>query len=260
MIEAEQLEVIVINTVAVLTSMPEKKAEWREVIAGAWQRAEHYGAEEEHVFLSVLLAHIDGAPVPELPPESPYREALARVEAGLASGGVEAPPLPPEVLQALNALLTSETWADARRVLEEQQAVLLQPLVEETLDQLAERAVNDGKPELAENFALHRDLLRAAREEGIPQAFAALGLADDPYADLAARAAAGLGGGPAERMALAQYVAARLPAVEDPAERSLLETIQMAVFSKHPAQVKHKLEGKPAQVWEEIVQKIEKSA
>jgi hypothetical protein len=256
MIDPQQLEVIVINTVAVLTSLPENLAEWREVLAGAWQRAADLRAAQEQDFLEVLLAHLDGNPPAQLAADNPYRQALDRIEQGVVSGGVQAPPLQAEVLQALNALLTSDTWADARRVLEAHEGVLLQPEVEAVLDQLAEQAVNDGKTELAQNFALHRDLIRLARQEGVAAAFDYLALQDGPHAGLAARAVSGLSGGPAQRMALAQYAAQRLKSEEDPAERGLLETIQVASFSKHPAAVKHKLEGEQARVWAEIVEKL----
>lgn len=252
MIDAQQLDVIVINTVAVLTSLPEKKAEWREVLDGARQRADEVGAPDEHVFLKTLLAWLDGQAAPALAADNPYREAAEKIERMIRAGGVQAPPLPEVTLQALNKLLTSETWADARRVLEAHHEVLLQPLVEDALDQLAEGAINDGKPELAENFAMHRDLLRLCRERGVEEAFSDFGFEESAHLALVEMSVAGLTGGQAQRMALAQQIAKMLPSEEDPAERNLLETIQMAVFSKHPTAVRHNLQGEQAEVWEQI--------
>ena len=257
MIDDQQLEVIVINSAAVLTSMPEKKTEWRGVIADAWQRAGDVGVWHERAFLEALLCWLDGKPAPTLAAENPYRAALEKIQGLVKAGGIQAPPLPPESVDALNKLLTSATWADARRVLEDQTAILLDPQVEDALDQLVESAVNDGKPELAENFAMHRDLLRLCRERGIEAAFKDFGIQEDMRAALIEMAALGLGGSQAQRMGLAQQVARMLQAETDPAERQLLETLQMAVFSKHPAAVKHNLQGEQAQVRQEIKARIE---
>jgi hypothetical protein len=87
---AEQLQVIVHNTVAVMTTMQERHAEWHKTITGALQDAQQRGADWqiEVDFYTAVLALLDGQS-PSLQDEHPYAAALAQIWVGIAAGGVQ---------------------------------------------------------------------------------------------------------------------------------------------------------------------------
>jgi tetratricopeptide (TPR) repeat protein len=87
---SDQLQVIVSNTVAVMTTMQERRAEWREVIAKALQNAQQRGTDLqiEVEFFTAILAILEGK-VAALPGDHPYAPALTQIKEGIAAGGLE---------------------------------------------------------------------------------------------------------------------------------------------------------------------------
>src|SRR5579883_971350 len=87
---AEQLRVVVGNTVTVMTTVQERRAEWRGVIARALQDAQQRGADWqiEVEFYTAILALLDGQ-TPVLPADHPYAPALKEIVNGIAAGGVQ---------------------------------------------------------------------------------------------------------------------------------------------------------------------------
>src|SRR5260221_8067863 len=87
---AERLQVIVHNTVAVMTTMQERHAEWRKIITVVLQDAREQGADWqiEVDFYTAVVALLDGQS-PSLPDEHPYAAALAQIRVGIAAGGVQ---------------------------------------------------------------------------------------------------------------------------------------------------------------------------
>jgi hypothetical protein len=79
---------VVVNTVAVMTDMPERRSEWREVVTDQLQRAQQQGAAWQIAveFFTAILAILDGQP-PALPPDHPYAAAIAAIQAGIVQGG-----------------------------------------------------------------------------------------------------------------------------------------------------------------------------
>ena len=86
---AKQIVTIVGNTVAVMTTLPERRAEWRETIAGALADAKQRGADWqiEVDFFTAILAILDGAS-PSLPADHPYAAAIAAILDGIVNGGL----------------------------------------------------------------------------------------------------------------------------------------------------------------------------
>jgi hypothetical protein len=86
----EQITTIVNNTVAVMTTMPQRRIEWQEAIAQALQNAQARGANRqiEVEFFTDVLAILDGQ-APSLPAHHPYAAAVAAIEDGIANGGME---------------------------------------------------------------------------------------------------------------------------------------------------------------------------
>ena len=87
---AKQLQVMVQNTVAVLTTMQERHAEWHTTITDALQDAQQRGADwqSEVTFYTAVVALLDGQSL-SLPDEHPYAAALAHIRVGIAAGGVQ---------------------------------------------------------------------------------------------------------------------------------------------------------------------------
>jgi tetratricopeptide (TPR) repeat protein len=128
---AEQLQVIVHNTVAVMTTVQESHAEWHKTITGALQDAQEQGADWqiEVDFYAAILALLGGQS-PSLPGDHPYAAALAQIQAGIAAGGVQGDEPPPDESSTdLFEMIVSNTRAvlgPAQETLPEWRAALLQ--------------------------------------------------------------------------------------------------------------------------------------
>jgi tetratricopeptide (TPR) repeat protein len=79
---------IVGNTIAVMTTISERRAEWREAIAQMLQAAQQQGADwqTEVEFFTAILAILDGRS-PSLAANHPYASAIAAIQDGIARGG-----------------------------------------------------------------------------------------------------------------------------------------------------------------------------
>ncbi len=88
---AERVTIIVNNTVAVMTVMPERRDEWRETMQKSVENARQQGDEcqIEVEFFTAILALLDGQET-ELPGEHPYAPALEQIRQGIADGGPQA--------------------------------------------------------------------------------------------------------------------------------------------------------------------------
>ncbi len=87
---SEQLQVIVHNTVAVMTTMQERRADWHKTITDVLQDAQQQGADWqiEVDFYTAVLALLEGQSS-SLPDDHPYAAALAQIQAGIAAGGIQ---------------------------------------------------------------------------------------------------------------------------------------------------------------------------
>ncbi|HZS76939.1 MAG TPA: tetratricopeptide repeat protein [Ktedonobacteraceae bacterium] len=104
----EQINIIISNTITVMTTMPERRAEWQETISRVLQVAQQRGSDWqiEVEFYTAILAILDGQSL-SLPTDHPYASALAAIQEGIANGGQppdEAEDIPEEV-QALIAFV-----------------------------------------------------------------------------------------------------------------------------------------------------------
>lgn len=88
-----EVQVIITNTVVVMTTMQERRTEWREVITKALQQAKSINRQHDADFYAAVLALLDGQS-PALPGNHPYASALAKIQEGIAAGGLEADDTP----------------------------------------------------------------------------------------------------------------------------------------------------------------------
>ncbi len=259
---AEQIRVTVSNTVAVLTSVPEKHAEWHKAIEEQLQHAQQQGTDWqiEVEFYTAVLAFLDGQTV-SLPEGHPYAEAVEAIRQGVAGGG--GPPSDTgDVMQAINAFVNADDWAATRQVVEAQQALLFQPEVEAIFEQTIAQASNQGEEQWAENLQLHLAVLRACKQQGIAATFDAIAqmqqqreLPFDP--EIIPRSIAALRGGPSEKMAHAQHLVALVGQSNDPQFHALVTAIQHALFGGSLHSLGSDLEGIYAQAWAAIVASVQ---
>jgi tetratricopeptide (TPR) repeat protein len=72
------------NTVAVIKTMPERRAQWREKITRASMESQQQGRQSDVDFFTAVIAMLDGE-TPMLPADHPYASALAKIQADIAS-------------------------------------------------------------------------------------------------------------------------------------------------------------------------------
>jgi tetratricopeptide (TPR) repeat protein len=127
---AEHVNTLIGNTVAVMTTMPERRAEWRETIAGVLADAEQRGTDWhiEVEFFTAVLAILDGQP-PSLPADHPYAAPIAAIHDGIAKGGSapDGEDEVPEEVQALAAFVQASVAA-LRSVNAQEKAAFMQQL------------------------------------------------------------------------------------------------------------------------------------
>src|SRR6266567_2131465 len=241
-ISTEEIQQIISNTVAVMTTVQDWRAGWREVIAKALQDAKQRGADWqiEIDFFSAVLGILDGG-APTLPADHPYDQAIATIQAGIASGGPQVIEVSEEVMQAVQDFVNAGNWDATRQVVEALQALLFQPEVETILEQNIEQARATGQEEAA-TF----EQLAVAAGEPLPF-----------DAQLAPRSIEALLGGPQEKREHAQYLAALSAQTTNEELKALINTIQLALFGSDPSQLGQNLQGAYRQAWEDIVAGVE---
>ncbi len=85
---AEDITAMTTATIAVMTTKQERRAEWRETIAGALADAQQSGTHRHTTvdLFTALLAILDGHP-PTLAADHPYAPAITAIQDGIAKGG-----------------------------------------------------------------------------------------------------------------------------------------------------------------------------
>jgi len=264
-IGSQELAVLVANTVAVLTSVPEQRGEWRHAVTQLQQAAGDDQVPESALF-QAILALLDGA-APTLLPTHPYAATLAAIQAGLqeAAAAPAGMSQPDSLRTAVRAFVNAADWATSRQVVEDQQAVLLQPEVDSLFAANIAQAQATGDTDIAETLEVHRDVLRDCHTLGIPAAFARL---DErrrstaapalPFAaDLIPRTIAALLGTPQERLALAPYLHAQATQAPDDSARAFIIALQTALFGGDLATLGADLAGPYPAAWAQIVNGVQ---
>lgn len=278
----EQLQMIASNSLAALTTAPDKLPQWRNALRASYQQAQRANAQAEIELFAALLALLDQVP-PSLSPDNPYAGLVQAILRELARGEVpegaeDAADIPPELGQAVQALLQAQDLPSLRQVIEQRQKQLYTPDALELLDGLAKEANKRGARQDAQVLAFYATLLQRCRQSGIPAVFEELAQSGAPGApaqdeepfkpappparvvtpagavlppDFVARCVAGLSGGKPEREALFNYLAG-VP-VTDPGCAALLKDLKLWLLGSNPSKLGQKLEGPYAAAWQEII-------
>jgi tetratricopeptide (TPR) repeat protein len=275
----DQQRMLAANTVAVLTTAPEKRAEWRAVIAAAGQQMAGDDLADLAAFNAAILALLDEQPA-DLPADNDYHALWQAILDGVAQGGLppgeedaedaDDPDGAPRVA-AINAFVGANSWAASRQVVEEQQEVLLSAAVEQIFLANIARARASGDNRAAAYLQQHLDLLLACRRIGIGAAFAALEAqaaaqevdedddgSEDGFElpfdlDLIPQTIAALRGSHPQRLAHLQTVLPLAAQADDPALKAFWSAVQMALVGADLREVGRKLTGLYAQLWAAIV-------
>ncbi|MBX0330682.1 tetratricopeptide repeat protein [Oscillochloris sp. ZM17-4] len=255
----EQLQVLVANTVAVLTSVAERREEWRgavaEMLTDAQQRGDDWQIEVD--LYSALLALLDGEAA-VLAPGHPYATALSAIQSGVAGGVPPVAAVSDEIMQAVRGFVNAPDWPASRRVVETHQAILFTAEVEALFEQNIDNARAKGDQRAADMLTIHLNLLRACKTDGIETAFAQR-VMDDVVAaspvdsELIQRSITALLAGPQEKLAHAQYLNALATGGDDPDLKALIQAIQTALFGGDLAQLGAGLTGPYAEACAAIV-------
>ena len=258
---AEHLERLIAYTVAVMTVMDDKRADWRQAIAESLQQAREVNQPEEADFFAALLALLDGEQ-PYLPENNPYIEALTAIQYGILetkahsdSGSFE---ISEELAQAVGDFVNSEELGATRRVVEAQQALLFRPEADVFFELLIEQARARKEQFKVKRLELYRALLHTCKMQGIAATFERITGQKQtlPFADLISRSVSALSGSPQEKRAHAQYLSVQANQTNDEELKALLDVIQLALFGGELSQLGEALSGVYRQAWQAIVEGV----
>jgi hypothetical protein len=250
-----------------MTVMPEKHDEWRETVNGLLKQVQEAHQAQAPEFFAAVLAILDGQ-APVLPDGHPYSAALDAIQEGIAAGEPEgedsSDDVSEEMMQAVRDFVNAKDWDATRQVVETRQAMLFRPVVEGLFERNIAQAKADGEERAASMLEQHLTILRACKASGIAETFEQLAsLSDDSQEDalsfdseLIPRSIAALLGGPQEKMAHAQYLMALANETTDEGLKSLIQVLQLALFSNDFSHLGGDLKGVYRQAWEAIVEEV----
>jgi hypothetical protein len=200
-----------------------------------------------------------------LPGNHPYAQAIAAIQDGIAKDGTQddasSTDNAGEMVQAIIDFVNAGDWEATRHVLEAQQTILFRPEVETLFEQNIVQTRGSGNQRAVDILEMHLALLRASKANGIAEAFEQLAAAQEgdlPF-DIALipRSIQALLGGPREKMEHVQYLTTLAAQTKDEELKTLINTIQLALFGGDRSQSGQQLSGVYRQAWEAIVAGVE---
>jgi hypothetical protein len=281
----EQVQVMAGNTVLVMTSVPEKRGEWRAALHANYNQAKQYGFQAEIEFFSALMGLLDDVP-PSVSPASPYARVITAIQdtlSGKVPEPVEEVEPPKEVMNAVRELLQAKNPHALRKVIEKRQAQLYKPETQDFLASLAQEAQSTNDQQAMQVLVTYAGILQQCQQIGIEATFEQLNQAAAAQASTAqtqpaeesesmveselpaevgpaipdgfvARCVEGLGGGRPEREALFNYLEAQT--IRDEGFSALLKTVKLALLGSNPQKLGKGLMGEYAAAWQEIVAQV----
>jgi tetratricopeptide (TPR) repeat protein len=266
----DQQAMLAANTVAVLTTVPDKRAEWRNVVADASARMASDSMGDLAALNNAILALLDGQPA-DLHADNAYHALWQQILNGVAQGGLPDENEAAQRMAAINAFVEANNWAASRRVVEEQKKILLTAAAEQIFLENIARARTSGDNRFSAYLQQHLDLLLACRRIGIDAAFDALEaeatvidneedihLPFDPA--LISQTVAALRGSPQDRIGHLQVLLPLAAQTDDPALKAFYNAVQMALVGGDLREAGRSLTGIYAQVWQAIVANVSDEA
>jgi len=258
----EEIQQIISNTVAVMTTVQDRRAEWREKIANVLQDVQQRSPDWQVGidFFTAVLNILDGR-APGLPADHPSAEAVTAIQAGIAAGGPQVVEVSEEVVQAIRDFVNAESWDAKRQVVEAQQSLLFRPEIDAIFKQNVEQAKADGEEQAVNILELYLAVLRECKTRGIAETFEQIAAAQQaalPFdAELVPRSIAAILGGAQEKMVHVQYLTTLAARTTDEELKALINAIQLVLFGRDLAQLGQDLNGVYREAWEDIVARVE---
>jgi tetratricopeptide (TPR) repeat protein len=259
----DQIQQMVSNTITVLTMAQDKRADWYAAMQGALLETQQRGAgwQAETDFFQAILTLLDGK-IPVLPDDHAYAPVLAELLQNVQASHAYDTVLPvEEVARAVEDYLRAKDIQTRRQVLEAQEMLLFRPGAAVLLEQKVNQALADGDQALATTLRELLDLLQACISDGIAYTFAkraALQPCDAALVDeLVQRTVAALRGNPEQKLAHTTYLTQLDARVRDEQIRSLVHTIQVALFGANMRELGANLTSMCRAAWERIVAGVE---
>ncbi len=281
----EQVQVMAGNTVLVMTSVPEKRGEWRAALSANYNQAKQFGFQAEIEFFSALMGLLDDVP-PSVPAASPYAKVIDAIQgalSGKAPEPVEEVDPPKEVMNAVRELLQAKNPHALRKVIEKRQVQLYKIETQDFLASLAQEAQSTGDQQALQVLVTYAGILQQCQQIGIEATFEKLNQAaaaqasaaqaqaaeqpeeasePEPPAEVGpvipeefvARSVEGLRGGRPEREALFNYLEAQ--PIREEGFAALLKTVKLALLGSNPQKLGKGLVDEYAAAWQEIVAQV----
>ena len=283
----EQVQVMAGNTVLVMTSVPEKRIEWRAALHANYTQAKQLGFQAEIEFFSALMGLLDDVP-PAMPAASPYARVIHAIQdalSGKAPEPVEEIEPPKEVMNAVRELLQAKNPHALRKVIEKRQVQLYKPETQDFLASLAQEAQSTNDQQAMQVLVTYAGILQQCQQIGIEATFEQLTKAaqanaaqagapaqpagepedvsmPEPPAEVGpvipdgfvVRCVEGLRGGRPEREALFNYLEEQ--PIREAGFSALLKTVKLALLGSNPQKLGKDLVEEYAAAWQEIVAQV----
>ena len=283
----EQVQVMAGNTVLVMTSVPEKRIEWRAALHANYTQAKQLGFQAEIEFFSALMGLLDDVP-PAMPAASPYARVIHAIQdalSGKAPEPVEEVEPPKEVMNAVRELLQAKNPHALRKVIEKRQVQLYKPETQDFLASLAQEAQSTNDQQAMQVLVTYAGILQQCQQIGIEATFEQLTKAaqanaaqagapaqpagepedvsmPEPPAEVGpvipdgfvVRCVEGLRGGRPEREALFNYLEEQ--PIREAGFSALLKTVKLALLGSNPQKLGKDLVEEYAAAWQEIVAQV----
>jgi hypothetical protein len=174
----EQLQTIINNTIAVITKVTDKQAEWRGTLTTLLKLAQAGNQTQDTEFFMALLTILDGKN-PTLSPKSPYATALGAIQTGIAEGGTGlekgrkwAEDETEKRMTAIQAYLEADDLPSMQQAIETHRETLFRKEVTALFQENIKDAREAGEEHIAEQLEFYLRLLKACQTDGIAAVFA----------------------------------------------------------------------------------------
>lgn len=260
------LQLVIQNTVAVMTDAAESKPEWQNAVAGLKEQAQALDRQPEAEFFQSVLDILEGGAA-SLPHGHRYMPALEAIREGIALADGGADPGQMEIVEALRQFMEAGEWEKARQVVETRQAELFGPQADRLLESFIHQAEAIGNQRAANVLEFHRKLLQECRADGIAAAFERLeqaleqmdageaeeDTADGIPSDFVERCTRALRSTGSSEQKGALFERVRRIAASNPDLAPLAQVVQLALLGDNPQSLGKNLPPEQRALWEQVL-------
>ena len=169
------LNLIAHNTIAVITTMPEKREQWLNDICEIACQAEANDDQQMVELLDAIVKLLGGTSLDSLDPnlEGPYMECWSHIIAGLANASQN------ELIETVLSFLNTDSLEEKKQIALEKKDILLTEAADEIFSDLLEQYKENSLA--AMEIKQSQGLLVRCRDEGIEKVFSSVRVIDSDY-------------------------------------------------------------------------------